>query len=275
MAESVVRLLEDHSKSGVYQILNTVNGKRYVGSAVDFRRRWNSHKNKANQGLHHNRHFQSAWLTYGENAFVFSVLEYTSRCNAVLVEQKYIDTFHATDGDYGYNMSPAAGSQLGFKKTAESIEKSASAIRGRKRSAEAVEKTAAAHRGTKRSEAVRQKISEAASRRKRGRHSLETRRKISQWQIGRKMSPEAIEKMAATKRGVKRSDESRRKQSETMTGRKMPEATREAVSKALKCVRKSRDAVEKMAASKRGKPHKSKLRIPLNGQKTLFAIADI
>ena len=68
--------LAERERSGIYAIVNTVNGKRYVGSAKRFRTRWNAHRAALNKGLHHSRHLQSAWNKYGAEAFVFTIIEF-------------------------------------------------------------------------------------------------------------------------------------------------------------------------------------------------------
>jgi group I intron endonuclease len=57
--------------SGVYQIKNTINGKRYVGSTCDFDRRWAEHLSSLRSGYHINEHLQAAFVKYGEKAFEF------------------------------------------------------------------------------------------------------------------------------------------------------------------------------------------------------------
>ena len=60
---------------GIYKIINVVNNKFYVGSAVDFKRRKTRHFSELRTGKHNNRHLQAAWDKYGEQAFVFVVVE--------------------------------------------------------------------------------------------------------------------------------------------------------------------------------------------------------
>jgi group I intron endonuclease len=128
MAEQTLRLLEDHSKSGVYQILNTVTGKRYVGSAVNFQQRWHSHRNKLKKGLHHSQRLQNSWNKHGGDAFQFIVLEYTSRELAVEIEQKYIDHHQSFDPKCGYNIVPKAGSTIGRKASPQAIQRQSEAM---------------------------------------------------------------------------------------------------------------------------------------------------
>jgi group I intron endonuclease len=60
---------------GIYKIINAINNKFYVGSAVDLKRRKTRHFSELRNGRHNNRHLQAAWGKYGEQAFVFVVIE--------------------------------------------------------------------------------------------------------------------------------------------------------------------------------------------------------
>lgn len=102
-------ILADVDSSGIYQILNLVNGKRYIGSAVRFRTRWAAHRHQLRNGFHHSRHLQSAWNKYGEDSFEFSVIELCEKSDLIAREQ-----FHLDQG-FQYNQSPTAGSPLGVK----------------------------------------------------------------------------------------------------------------------------------------------------------------
>lgn len=104
--------------TGIYEIVNTVNGKRYVGSAVSFRRRWYEHRRQLKAGSHHSRKLQAAWKKHGEAAFQFSILLICAKPNLLLYEQVAIDNLRPD-----YNISPTAGSTLGFKFTEESKQK--------------------------------------------------------------------------------------------------------------------------------------------------------
>lgn len=95
-------------EAGVYQILNKVNGKRYVGSSVDVSKRWREHRNSLHRGEHANLHLQRAWALY-TGQFAFSVLEYVPEPERLTErEQHYIDTLRPE-----YNIAPVAGSTLG------------------------------------------------------------------------------------------------------------------------------------------------------------------
>jgi group I intron endonuclease len=59
----------------IYKIINTLNGKFYVGSTMDTRERFRTHRNKLRRGVHHCLHLQAAWNKYGEVCFVFILME--------------------------------------------------------------------------------------------------------------------------------------------------------------------------------------------------------
>jgi group I intron endonuclease len=59
----------------IYKIINTVNGKFYVGSTTNTRERFRTHRKRLRNNKHHASHLQAAWLKYGEAAFVFTVIE--------------------------------------------------------------------------------------------------------------------------------------------------------------------------------------------------------
>jgi group I intron endonuclease len=59
----------------IYKIINTVNGKFYVGSTTNTRERFRTHRNKLRRNKHHTKHLQAAWNKYGESMFVFHVVE--------------------------------------------------------------------------------------------------------------------------------------------------------------------------------------------------------
>jgi group I intron endonuclease len=61
--------------SGIYKILNKINGKYYVGSAKNIYDRWSDHKKDLKKSRHHNRHLQRAWDKYGKENFELVVVE--------------------------------------------------------------------------------------------------------------------------------------------------------------------------------------------------------
>lgn len=136
--------------TGIYEIRNTINGKRYVGSAVDFGNRWRVHVQSLNRGDHHSRALQRAWRRYSPRAFQFNRLLVCSKEHLIMYEQICMDAMKPE-----YNCAPKAGSQMGFKHSLESRGKMAAAARrtknftGRTHSAESRAKISAAKTGVK------------------------------------------------------------------------------------------------------------------------------
>lgn len=143
-------------QSGVYQIRNLINGKVYIGSAVDVARRWNRHRSDLRKGIHHSRHLQRAWDKHGEATFAFELLEaVASEEQLVEVEQRHLDARRPHDPEIGYNISPTAGSALGVRHAPETNAANSARNRGRKLSPEHIAKVAAARRGKKLSDKAR------------------------------------------------------------------------------------------------------------------------
>ena len=176
-------------KSGIYEIVNTTNGKRYVGSAVDIKGRFRHHRHHLRKGNHRNIHLQRAWNKYGESAFGFDVLEYWEPEFLVSFEQWWMNMLRPE-----YNIAPVAGSpMLGRIHTRATKAKMSRAGTGNARNL-----------GNKHSEETRAKMSAAAKGRK---HTLESKAKMSKaktgntYRLGHKLSPETREKISSAKIG--------------------------------------------------------------------------
>lgn len=113
--------------SGIYQILNTLTGKLYIGSAVNFTQRWKEHRKGLKRGDHHSRYLQAAWNKYGCEAFIFRPLLICAATDLLFYEQRTLDALNPS-----YNLAKVAGNTLGTKRTAESRAKIAAKAIGRK-----------------------------------------------------------------------------------------------------------------------------------------------
>lgn len=89
--------------SGVYQILDTVTGKAYVGSSADLRARANQHRSALRNNRHHSTKLQRAWRVRGEEAFNFSTLLICAVKDCEFYEQLAIDALRPW-----YNHRPTA-----------------------------------------------------------------------------------------------------------------------------------------------------------------------
>lgn len=104
--------------SGVYQIENLVNGKKYVGSAIDLKNRESGHWSNLNKNKHRNARLQNSWNKHGRDSFRFKTLLICAPQNVVMYEQICIDGLKPE-----YNICKIAGSQLGHVWSAESRKK--------------------------------------------------------------------------------------------------------------------------------------------------------
>lgn len=135
-------------QSGVYVIRNTVNGKVYVGSAVNLEKRKRQHFQNLKGNYHYNVYLQAAFNKYGESAFEFAVLALVPEKERLLdVEQEFIDFHDAANRTHGYNSRPKASSNLGRKARPETLECMRLANLGKKQSPELIEKRIAPLRG--------------------------------------------------------------------------------------------------------------------------------
>lgn len=109
-------------KSGIYRIVNVVNGKLYVGSSTDVKYRLWRHRHELLLNKHENRYLQNAWNKYGELSFIFEILFYCKKEKLLQREQEMIDYYQSANGK-GYNLCSVAGNCLGIKRSKSTREK--------------------------------------------------------------------------------------------------------------------------------------------------------
>lgn len=120
-------------KSCVYQILNTVTDKFYIGHSIDYDVRWWEHERKLKTNKHDNPYLQAAWNKYGKDAFEFILIELVPENEMLSREQYWIDKLGACDNQLGYNINPNAlrpPSSKGKKRSAEARARISSATLG-------------------------------------------------------------------------------------------------------------------------------------------------
>jgi group I intron endonuclease len=180
--------------TGIYAIINTINGKRYVGQAVNIKNRINGHLKRLRAGKHHCAHLQSAFQKYGQESFTYSTLE-ECPVEALTEREQYWMDYYRDKGIY--NTAPAAGSNLGIKFNAEARAKMAAKLTGRPVSAESRLKMSESRMGWKPSDETRAKMSAAK----------------------RNMSDETKARMSAAHKGVKLSEMTRASMSKARKGK--------------------------------------------------------
>lgn len=158
---------------GIYKIINVVNNKFYVGSAVDLKRRKTRHFSELRTGKHKNRHLQAAWVKYGEQAFVFVVVEEVP-ADADLLAAENVWLKEHVGKDYCYNLGVDAtapmtgfGGELsptwGYKHTDRAKVVIAAASTGRTQDKETIKRKTAHLIGKPKPAEVRAKISATLS----------------------------------------------------------------------------------------------------------------
>ena len=221
--------------TGIYEIRNTVNGKRYIGSAVRFGNRWRQHAQSLARGDHHSIALQRAWSVYGPSAFQFNKLLACSKDNLLMYEQLCIDGYRPE-----YNCVQKAGSQLGYKHSDES----------RKRMSESRAKDFSPMKGKTHSAETKAKISESRKGKGGGERTPERLAKISAALKGRAVSPEQRAKISAKLMGHKQSPEQIERRAQKLRGRKMPQGFAQATALRMKGAKLSATHAQNIGRSK-------------------------
>ena len=232
--------------SGIYKIVNTKNGKMYIGSSIDLDRRRVEHLRSLRKNVHHSGHLQNAYNQDPE-CLIFEIIDIISLLDCATLtekrnllegrEQHYMDKFKAYDDQCGYNIRKDAHSSvdcwnednkrsqsermmgnqngLGHPCSTEKAEKIAAAQRGKPKNPESIKKMAESLSGRKQSP---EHIEKCRLSRIGHAVSQETRDKIAAAQKGRD-NTKAIEASANARRGKSLSDEHKAKCSKSLTGR--------------------------------------------------------
>jgi group I intron endonuclease len=181
-------------RSGIYQIVNSENGKRYVGSAKNFHVRSSKHSSSLGLGKHHSKHLQAAFIKYGADKFEFKILLVCAPEDLLFYEQRAIDTLKPE-----YNMSPTAGNTLGTPCSAEKRAKISASHTGKVRTPE--HRAAIALGGIGRIPTDEARVNlRAAARLKAA--DPEWRKKLSEGKIGKPLSEAHRKKLSDMRKGV-------------------------------------------------------------------------
>jgi group I intron endonuclease len=160
---------ENKGKSGIYLWTNLKNGKKYVGSSLDIRRRMYNYYDAKYLVRYKSMIICRALLKHGYSNFSLVILEYCEPANLIGREQHFINLIKPE-----YNILKKAGSSFGFKHSEETLAK----FRARRHSEESKIKISEA-----------QRKNDNPARFKEGhKHSEETTIKISDAMKGRKKS---------------------------------------------------------------------------------------
>jgi group I intron endonuclease len=201
--------------SGIYQIQSIIKPERcYIGSAIDMKSRWRSHKFELNHQKHGNSKLQRHCDKYGESDLIFIIIEPCFPEFLIIREQFYIDTLNPF-----FNCCKTAGSRLGMKHSDSVIIK----IK------EARARQVNTRKGIPQSEEAKALLREARKRQispwpKGSKHSEKTKKRFSEWQIGKKLSEQTKHKISIAGKG----------RTSELKGRKLSEEVKQKMSVAHK-----------------------------------------
>lgn len=112
------------TKTGIYEIVCSKSGLRYVGSAsTSFQRRWRMHLRNLRAGEHHNYLLQRDYKRHGEASFSFSIVELCAPVDCLEREQPHLDKNGTGEAEGSFNLHPRARSPRGIKRRPETIAK--------------------------------------------------------------------------------------------------------------------------------------------------------
>lgn len=173
--------------TGVYQILNKVNGYKYIGSAaLSFDKRFAQHRHLLAKNKHHNNKLQNSYNKYGKDSFEFSILQYCPPELCINKEQWFMDV----EKPY-FNIYLIAGSALGVKHTEAQREANRQRSLGRKASEETRLKISLSNKG------------KGGTKRKGIKLSEEHKAKMRKARIGKKLNETTREKISKALKGGK------------------------------------------------------------------------
>ena len=92
-------------QAGIYYIRNLINGKFYLGRAVDINARWRQHRGALRKGTHDNKHLQRSFQKYGEDSFRLEIRVRMDPVEALLIniEQQLLDRWVGQQQCYNIN----------------------------------------------------------------------------------------------------------------------------------------------------------------------------
>ena len=125
----------------IYKITCKSNNKFYIGSASYYDKRIGTHIALLRRNKHANPYLQNAFNKYGEDSFVFDIIEYVESQELLIErEQFWIDKTKCYDRHVGFNQLKIAGTTKGHFMPESAKQKIREYQTGKKDSAETLNK---------------------------------------------------------------------------------------------------------------------------------------
>jgi group I intron endonuclease len=108
----------------IYEAINKINNKRYIGQTKDFPRRKKQHEKSIRYGSGCS-YFTRALSKYGINNFIWKVIDHASTQEDLDAKESFwIEFFNTTNNRYGYNLKGGGYNPFLTDEVKESIRKS-------------------------------------------------------------------------------------------------------------------------------------------------------
>jgi group I intron endonuclease len=121
--------INNQQKIGIYKIVNVLNNRIYVGSAILLQRRYASHISCLNRNRHGNSYLQNDWNKCGSEAFEFHLLEAVEKAEDLLTKENHWLNVYFDNKHTCYNICPVAGNTTGVFHSQQTKEKMLSIAR--------------------------------------------------------------------------------------------------------------------------------------------------
>lgn len=126
------------STPGIYKITSITSGKIYIGCASNVRTRINGHLYNLRKDKHNNSYLQRAWTKYGEENFIFEMIEKCDISDLHAREHYWVNELNSLNRSTGYNLKPTDPNGCSIHSEA-TIEKLRQANKGKKPSQACIE----------------------------------------------------------------------------------------------------------------------------------------
>lgn len=186
--------------SGIYFIGCSKTKKFYIGSSKNVKKRFYQHKYCLTKNKHSSLYMQNSWNLYGEDSFIFSLLEECLTDKLLEREQFYLDSTKCYIPEIGFNTGRDAKAAGRGIKLSEERKKKCASWTGRRHTEEAKKKIRIGNMGKTLSKETKLLIGESSRKRI---ISEEAKLKIKEKLINRTVSTETKIKLKKKKRTKK------------------------------------------------------------------------